>query len=98
MGVNTAQSAEPPLGDALPLQIRKDDLTGIPDTDPLHFALAVDEHAHLAPDVSRDLGELAGELVSDERAGRKPPLIDLLEPVPFAGLETDYVAFETVNG
>jgi hypothetical protein len=36
--------------------------------------------------------------VGDERAGRKTPLVELLEPVPFAWLEADDVAFETVNG
>ncbi len=97
MGVEAPQSAETPFGYALPLQVRQDDLPRVAHTDPLHFAFAVDEHSNLAPDLPRDLGELAGELLGYERAWRKPPLVELLEPVPFAGLEAVYVAFETVN-
>jgi hypothetical protein len=98
MGVETAKPAEPALGDTLPFQVGKDDLPRVADPDPLDFALAIDEHPHLAPDVSRDLRELAGELLGDEGSGRKPPLVEFLEPVALAGLETDDVAFEVVNG
>ena len=98
MGVEAAKPAEPPLGHALPLQVGKDDLPRVADPDPLDFAFAVDEDPNLAPDLSRDLRELAGELLGDEGPGRKPPLVELLEPVPLAGLQTDDVAFEPVNG
>ena len=84
MGVEAAKPAEPPLRHALPLQVGKDDLPRVADSDPLDFALAVDQDPHLAPDVSRDLRELAGELLGDEGAGRKPPLVELLEPVPLS--------------
>jgi hypothetical protein len=98
MSVQAPQPAEPPLGHALPLQVGKDDLPRVADPHPLDFALAVDENSHLATDLSRDLRELAGEILGDERPGRKPTLVELLEPVPLAGLQTDDVAFEPMNG
>jgi hypothetical protein len=73
-------------------------LPSVADPDPLDFALAIDEHPHLAPDVSRDLGELAGELLGDEGSRREPSLVELLEPLALAGLEPDDVAFEPMNG
>jgi hypothetical protein len=86
MGVEASESAEPPLGDPLPLQVGEDDLPRVADAHPFHLALAIDEDAHLSSDVPRDFGELARELVGDERAGWKPPLVELFEPVPFARL------------
>jgi hypothetical protein len=73
-------------------------LPRVADPDPLDFALAIDQNPHLAPDLSRDLGELAGEFLSDEGSGGQLPLVELLEPVPLAGLQTDDVAFEPMNG
>jgi len=98
VGVEAAETAEAALGDALPLQVGEDDLPRVADPNPLHFALAVDEDPHLAPDLPRDLGELAGELLGDEGSRRKPSLIELLQPVAFARLEPDDVAVEAVNG
>ena len=98
MSVKAPKPAEAALGDALPLEVGKDDLPGIADADPLHLALAIDEDPHLAPDVPRDLGEMARELLGDQGAGRELALVELLEPVSLAGLEPDDVSFETVNG
>jgi hypothetical protein len=96
--MEAAKTAKPPFRHALPLQVGKDDLPRVADPDPLDFAFAVDEHPHLAPNLSRDLRELAGELLGDEGPGRKPAVVELLEPMPLAGLQTDDVAFEPVNG
>jgi hypothetical protein len=96
--VEASEAAEAPFGDPLALQIGKDDLAGVADAHPFDFALPVDEDAHLAPDLPGNLGELPREVLGDERARWKPPCVELLEPVPLAGLEADDVAFETVNG
>jgi hypothetical protein len=98
VGVKAPKPAEAALGDALPLEVGKDDLPGVADADPLHLAFAIDEDPHLPPDVSRDLREMAREILGYQGAGRELPLVELFEPVPLAGLEPDDVSFETVNG
>jgi hypothetical protein len=97
MGVQTPEPAEAPFGHSLPLQVGEHDLPRVADTDPLHFSFAVDEDTNLAPDLARQLGELARELLRHEVVGRETPLVQLFEPMAIAGLEPDDVSFDPMN-
>jgi hypothetical protein len=60
----------------------------------LDGARSVDQNAHLAADVSRDLGQLAGELVRDEPVLREPPFSESFERLDLAGLQSRGIAVD----
>ena len=51
----------------------------------------------MAPDLARDLGELAREVVGYELSRRETALVQLFEPFALLRLETGDVTFELVN-
>jgi hypothetical protein len=51
-------------------------------------ALAIQQHADLAAEIVRELGELARELVREEAVGGKAAPVEALERVDLGGLET----------
>ncbi|HTY19082.1 MAG TPA: hypothetical protein VMH82_15235 [Myxococcota bacterium] len=57
-----------------------------------HGAASVHEHADLSPDLVRQLGQLAGELVGDEAVGGEAAPIEALDRADLARFEALGVA------
>ena len=85
MGVDEAQSPEPPAGDPLPLEVRKLDPVSVPDADPGHRPAAVHQYADLTANGPRYPGELPGELLGEERRRGQPPPGEALQGAPVTG-------------
>ena len=98
MGVDAAQSAQPPTTGAQSSPIGQLDGSGIPDHDVLNVAASVGENTDLAADLVADLAQLPGEFVAHQPVGGQAALEEALELAYLAGLEASGVAKDLDGG
>jgi len=98
VGVHQAQPAEADLAGAGAADVGQLQLVGVADDDPLHVALAVQQHADLAVDLPRQLGEVAGQLRADDVVRADAAAVGVPQPLQLAVLEAEGVSVDVVQG
>src|SRR5690606_27746665 len=95
--MHQAQTAETSLATTGAPDLGHPELVGVADDDVLDLPLSGDEHAHLAPDLSRDLGQMAGELRADHLVGAQAPAVGVAKALDLGGLETECISVDVVD-
>jgi len=95
--VDQAQAAEAAGAAAQAADVRQDELVGVADDDLFDASLAREENADLAPQITRRLGQVTGELGGDDVVGGDPPAKGPFERPPLGGLDAAGVAFDLLR-
>ena len=101
VGVHEPQAAQAVGSGASAPDVGERELAGVADHDPLHVALAVEQHADLTVRLPGDLGEVARQLGRDDLSGVDAAAVGAAECVQLALLQPERVAvdlFHEVRG
>jgi len=71
---------------------------GVPHHHPLHFSLAVEQHSDLAVGLEREVGEVPGQLGTDDLVRGDPAAVGVTELLQLAWLEAEGVPGQVFQG
>ena len=94
--VHQAQAAEAGMAGAGAADVRQHELARVSHDHMLHLTPAVDEHAELSSDFSRQFGEMAGQFGGNKLALLDPPAAGGEQALAVAGLESGCVSEKSV--
>ena len=87
------EAAESFAADARAFQIRQHNTARVADDNVFDVTASIDEHTNLPIDLSRNLGEMPREFLCNDVARMDAPLIELLQAVDLAWLQSLQVTF-----
>ena len=94
--VHQAQATEARMAGAGAADVRQHELARVSHDHMLHLTPAVDEHAELSADFSRQFGEMAGQFGGNKLALLDPPAAGGEQALAVAGLESGCVSEKSV--